>query len=48
MPFVSKKQWKWAFSNHKDFARSWADETKSFKKLPTKKRKKKKTKDDKK
>jgi len=27
MPFESQAQWKWAFANNQDFARSWAKET---------------------
>lgn len=43
MPFRSKKQWKWAFANNKKFAKKWAHETvRSYKALPSKKRKSKK------
>lgn len=42
MPFKSKKQWRWAFANKKKWAKDWAKETKkSYKSLPSKKRKKK-------
>jgi hypothetical protein len=47
MPFKSKKQWKWMFwaekqgTLKKGTARKWAKHTKtSFKKLPSRKRKK--------
>jgi hypothetical protein len=40
MPFKSKKQWRWAFANKKAFARKWAHQTKSYKRLPAKKRRK--------
>jgi hypothetical protein len=40
MPFRSKKQWRWAFVTKKPWARRWARETKSFKRLPRRKKRK--------
>ena len=34
MPFRSKAQQRWAFANHKPWARRWAHETRSIKSLP--------------
>jgi hypothetical protein len=41
MPFKSKSQQKWMFSQHPDMAKRWAAETTNFKSLPKKKKKKK-------
>ena len=41
MPFKSKAQAKWMFSNKPKMAKEWASKTKSIKKLPKKVRKKK-------
>jgi hypothetical protein len=40
MPFKSKAQSRWAFANHKAWAKRWAKTTK-YKALPNRKRKKK-------
>lgn len=37
MPFKSKAQQRWAFGTKQPFAKKWAHETKSFKRLPAKK-----------
>lgn len=38
MPFKSKRQWRWAFANHKAWAREAAHKTKTpFKRLPASK-----------
>lgn len=34
MPFKSKKQMRWMFSNKPDMAKEWASETSSISKLP--------------
>lgn len=34
MPFRSKTQWRWAFATEQPWARRWADETPSFRRLP--------------
>lgn len=43
MPFKSKKQQKWMFTNKPEMAKEWAEETKDFSKLPEKVKKKKKS-----
>jgi hypothetical protein len=40
MPFKSKAQQKWMFTNKPKMAKKWAKETKNFKKLPKKVKKK--------
>lgn len=40
MPFKSRKQVSWMFANHPKMAKRWAKHTKSIKKLPNRKRKK--------
>ena len=37
MPFKSKAQQKWMFSQHPEMAKRWAKETPDIKKLPEKK-----------
>ena len=41
MPFQSKAQAKWMFTNKPKMAKKWAKHTKSIKALPKKKKKKK-------
>jgi hypothetical protein len=41
MPFKSKAQQRFMFAKHPRIAKRWAKETKNFKKLPSKKRKRK-------
>lgn len=41
MPFKSKAQAKWMFSNKPKMAKEWASKTKAIKKLPIKKKAKK-------
>ncbi len=48
MPFKSKKQAKWMFTNKPETAKRWAAETPDAKKLPDKKTAKKAKKKDKK
>lgn len=43
MPFLSKRQARWAFANKKPWAKKWAKVT-NFKSLPARVRKKKKSK----
>jgi len=42
MPFKSKAQAKWMFANKPEMAKEWAAKTKSIKRLPERKAKKKK------